>query len=121
MYPFDPSRVSALKGVNRLGDDTCSGENSASRGDECLSESGDHGDNEGDIGQNDRAGSGCNHSHDGSQNGNGDTSNSKGTLYQMRYEEGCDLFDPKYISWLEQHHPEAVPVDRCTLTSATDA
>ena len=100
---------------------TRSGENSASSGDESSSESGDHGDNEDDIGQNDKTGSGGDHSCDGSQNGNGGISNSNEALYQRRYEEGYDLFDPEYVSWLEQHHPEAVPADRYTLTSATDA
>ena len=99
VYPFDPKRVSALKGVNKSGDGTCSGENSASSGDESSSESGDHGDNEGDIGQNDKICSGGDHSCDGSQNGNGGISNSNETLYQKRYDEGYDLFDPEYVSW----------------------
>ena len=96
IYPFDPKRVSALNGVNKSGDGTCSRENSASSGDESSSESSDHDDDKGD-------------------------SNSNEALYQKRYEEGYDLFDPEYVSWLEQHHPEAVPADRYTLTSTTDA
>ena len=72
------------------------------------------------IGQNDKTGSGGDHSCDGSQNGNGGIANSNEALYHKRYEEGYDLFDPEYVSWLEQHHPEAVPADRYTLTSATD-
>ena len=52
----------------------------------------------------------------------GDTVSSGGgtkeDLYQQRFEEGYDLFDPDYILWLEQHHPEALPADRYKLTSA---
>ena len=39
--------------------------------------------------------------------------------FQTWYEEGYDLFDPKYVSWLELHHPEAVPAD-CYLSPAVD-
>ena len=39
-------------------------------------------------------------------------------LYQRRFEEGYDIFDSRYLTWLEQFHPEAVPADRYTLISA---
>ena len=29
-------------------------------------------------------------------------------MLQRRYEEGHNLFDPEYISWLSQNHPESV-------------
>ena len=55
----------------------------------------------------------------------GDTVSSNGAtptgiedLYQQRFKEGYDLFDPDYILWLEQHHQEALPADRYTLTRA---
>lgn len=31
-------------------------------------------------------------------------------LFQLRYENGYDLFiDPNYVSWLQLHHPESLP------------
>ena len=48
----------------------------------------------------------------------GGTPTGKEDLHQQRFEEGYDLFDPDYTLWLEQHHPEALPADRYTLTSA---
>ena len=46
-------------------------------------------------------------------------------------EEGYDLYDPVYVSWLEQYHPEClqsytalhkvVPADRYTLACAEDS
>ena len=45
----------------------------------------------------------------------GSTPTGKKDLYQQRFEEG---YDPDYILWLEQHHPEALPADRYKLTSA---
>lgn len=35
--------------------------------------------------------------------------------YRQRFEEGYDLFDSRYPTWLEQFHPEAVPADKCAL------
>jgi hypothetical protein len=32
-------------------------------------------------------------------------------LYQTRYEEGYNLFDEKYVKWLEQNHPSNIPAD----------
>ena len=49
VYLFDPKRVSALNGVNKSGDGTCSGENSSFSVEESSSECSDHGDNEGNI------------------------------------------------------------------------
>ena len=40
--------------------------------------------------------------------------------FQTQYEEGHDLFDPKYVSWLELHHPETVPTDRYLLSPAVN-
>ena len=48
----------------------------------------------------------------------GGTPTEKEDLHQQRFDEGYDLFDPDYILWLEQHHPEALPADRYKLTSA---
>ena len=77
VYPFDPKRVSALKGVDRSGDGTSSGENSAPSDDETSSESDVHGDNDGQ-----KTSSNGEHKCDGSQNGDGGTSNSNEALYQ---------------------------------------
>jgi len=38
--------------------------------------------------------------------------------FELRYEEGFDLYDPRYISWLECNHPEALPADRYSLVPA---
>ena len=38
--------------------------------------------------------------------------------FMVRHEEGYDLYDPEYIYWLEVYHPEALPHDHYTLTSA---
>ena len=54
-------------------------------------------------------------------NGTGSTYTGKEEIYQMRFEEGYDLYDPDYILWLELHHPEAVPKYRYTLTCAPTA
>ena len=40
-------------------------------------------------------------------------------LYQTRYEEGYNLFDEKYIKWLEQNHPLNIPADVQYLTQRT--
>ena len=48
----------------------------------------------------------------------GGTPTGKEDLYQQIFEESYDLFDPDYILWLEQHHPEALPANRYKLTSA---
>ena len=34
--------------------------------------------------------------------------------FQVRFEENCDVYDAKYVSWLEINHPKAVP-DNCYL------
>ena len=39
-------------------------------------------------------------------------------LFEERLQEGYDIIDPEYISWLEIYHPAAVPADRYTLTCA---
>ena len=103
---FDPTRVSALKHVDKSGDGTCCSDS----GEGNSSESGDADENK--MGSSD---------DDGSQKDNGEISNENETLYLRRYDEGFDLFDPGYIFWLEQHHPEAVPADRYTLVSSADA
>lgn len=36
-------------------------------------------------------------------------------LFERRYEERYDLYDPDYLPWLELHHPDAVTADRYTL------
>ena len=33
-------------------------------------------------------------------------------LNQRRYEENYDLYDPEYFSWLEMHHPDAMPLEQ---------
>ena len=30
-------------------------------------------------------------------------------LFQRRYEEGYDIYDERYVAWLQQNHPESVP------------
>lgn len=48
-------------------------------------------------------------------------------LFQVRYEEQYDVYDPEYVSWLdvydlswlEANHPEAVPADRYKLITAS--
>ena len=37
-------------------------------------------------------------------------------LYQTRYEEGYNLFDEKYVKWLEQNHLSDIPDDLQPLT-----
>lgn len=32
-------------------------------------------------------------------------------LYERRYKEGYNLFDDKYVKWLEQNHPSYIPAD----------
>ena len=39
-------------------------------------------------------------------------------LYRCRYEEGYHLYDPVYVTWLEENHPETVPSDRYMLVTA---
>lgn len=39
--------------------------------------------------------------------------------FQKRHEEGYDLYDPEYVSWLERNHPESLPPDRYTLAPHT--
>ena len=42
-------------------------------------------------------------------------------LFEKCLEEEYDLFvDADYVRWLEMHHPETLPPDRYTLTSAND-
>ena len=41
------------------------------------------------------------------------------SLYQKRYEEGYDMYDSEYVSWLQRHHPKSVPSQCKLLTSAT--
>ena len=38
----------------------------------------------------------------------------KELLYIQRFEEGYDVFDPDYIHWAQQNHPEAVPAGYTT-------
>ena len=38
--------------------------------------------------------------------------------FELRFEEGFDLYDPRFIAWLECNHPEGVPADRYSLISA---
>ena len=42
-------------------------------------------------------------------------------LFERRYEERYDLYDPDYLPWLELHHPDAVTADRYTLTCSISA
>ena len=42
-------------------------------------------------------------------------------LFERRFKEGFNLFiDTDYVHWLELHHPERLPADRYSLTSAID-
>jgi hypothetical protein len=43
----------------------------------------------------------------------------KEELYQRRFEERYDIYDHKYLEWLEKNHPESVPADLYTLVSAS--
>ena len=38
--------------------------------------------------------------------------------FELRFEEGMDLYDPRYMAWLECNHPEGVPADRYSLIPA---
>ena len=61
--------------------------------------------------------------HAVSQSGatNGTFTDEQLELFEKRLEEGYDLFvDADYVRWLEMHHPEALPPDHYTLTSASD-
>ena len=49
----------------------------------------------------------CSHSAEDS----GTFSAEKEQLFQMRYEEGYDLFDEEYLQWLNTYHPNAIPQD----------
>lgn len=40
----------------------------------------------------------------------------KEELFQHRYEEGYDLYDPEYFSWLEVYHPEALPSNESSIS-----
>ena len=45
--------------------------------------------------------------------------------FETRYEEGYDLYDPRYSAWLKHHHPESAPTshafDSGEVTSVLDA
>ncbi len=45
----------------------------------------------------------------------------KVALFECRLEEGYNLPDPEYLSWLEVNHPELVPTDWYSLTSAGES
>ena len=36
----------------------------------------------------------------------------------MRYEEGYNLFDGKYVNWFERNHPSDIPADLQVLTQS---
>ena len=38
----------------------------------------------------------------------------------MRYEEGYDLYDKKYLQWLSIHHPNAIPIEPGTPDALFD-
>lgn len=54
-------------------------------------------------------------SPDGSTNSVSFTSE-KEDLFQHRFEEGYDLLDPEYLSWLRLNHPDAVPSDESSVS-----
>lgn len=43
----------------------------------------------------------------------------KELIYTRRFEEGYDVFDPEYLCWLQEHHPEAAPVGNVTPKVST--
>ena len=93
VYPFNPNAID------------CSLTSSSSTGGECGKNKvtvGDDGGAEEDI-----------------LEGGNEFSADKDLLFQKRYEEGYDLFDPEYVRWLEVHHPSDVPRDRHHLVSTS--
>ena len=105
VYPFDPTFVSALKESGLSG----SKSNSTDSGDSSDSSDSSSGEDpfDGDFDQ------GGNEKEERVfGNDLSSTPTSKEDVYQKRFEEGYDLCDPDYISWLEIHHPETVPKNR---------
>ena len=43
----------------------------------------------------------------------------KELLYIRRFEEGYNLFNPEYVCWLQEHHPEAVPAGYTTGSNSS--
>ena len=145
VFPFDPTRVSALKKLDGSDDGDDSRHNGGSSDDE-SSEKDHNGDPSGescpsddDKPSGDEPLSECNVVDNGldsayvfteddllcNENFNPfdlteevSFSAEEEALYQQRFEEGYDLFDSRYLTWLEQFHPEALPADRYTLISA---
>ncbi len=39
-------------------------------------------------------------------------------LFERRYNDGYDLYDPVYLTWLEFNHPDAVPTDRHSMETS---
>ena len=123
VYPYDPTRVSALKHAESNGDKSTSTDVDGHPSDESCSGEDPPVDHQLPDGIGDRFLGDDGIAQDGGDNvnGTGSTYTGKEEIYQMRFEEGYDLYDPDYILWLELHHPEAVPKDRYTLTCAPTA
>lgn len=136
VYPFDPTRVLALEkekcdhsnnstnnGGNPEDDSSDSDNNGDAGGDSFLSDNDDPLDGE-DPSESHLMDNGldylgdlfCDENLNQSDSFNEVSSAEQEALYQRRLEEGYDLFDSSYLSWLEKFHPEAVPVDWYTLT-----
>ena len=44
------------------------------------------------------------------------------SLFQTRFEEGYDVYDSEYVSWLHHNHPESVPPQfKNTATAAVSS
>ena len=41
------------------------------------------------------------------------------STFQKRYEEGFDIYDEEYLTWLRRHHPESIPPNLKSLTPKT--
>ena len=123
VYPYDPTRVSALKHAESNGDKSTSTDVDGPPSDESCSGEDPPVDHQLPDGIGDRFLGDDGIAQDGGDNvnGTGSTYTGKEEIYQMRFEEGYDLYDPDYILWLELHHPEAVPKYRYTLTCAPTA
>ena len=136
VHLYDPMQISALKKAGessgaKAGDDMSTASSSGSGGvasgdgagsyedNDSPGDSSDDSDNESPFdgvlhGDGHTRASGLpgddNSCHPGSNGHNGGVS-AKKEVYQRRCEEGYDLFDPDYVLWLVEHHPEAVPAD----------
>ena len=148
VYPYNPRCISALKNAGESSGAKSSGDVSAAKGDDVSGDGFSPGDGEDNDSSSDSADGAdneypfddglCGDGHNGAADlhggnpssdcssypGGGSDFGSKGgvsakteALYQQRYEEG---YDPDYVLWLEEHHPEDVPADRYTLTSTNE-